>query len=511
MTALEKIFVILDEQGDEKLERLFRTLSSLFSYTNLTSNLFLVTGNLPKSMPQVKRIQEDVSAFLRANLFSRLYVHFVHPVSPVSLDEIRLCYQYLKGATREFDREGYMHQEVPRLMLLPVAIPESQIDLNSFEDLLDGLKGSFLLPSLLVEKSTSFITQDKTLLAKVEKVYYGHDTTKKPTEILCNLCRQDILDDSCARLESEKICMTDPCPAALIVSGQDGMVYSCMDTFLNKESLANIYEKHRVDFIIDRYNEYSKSKRDCLECRDRVVGSFSGLPLPKAATHKVGALLYHFGTLRQGRDDHVRAIADYERSLKVSPIEEANAIYFRLGVSYTKTGHYDQAIEAFSKAEGTYDDQYYLHFYAGLCYFEKGDSRMAIEKFSNALHLKPQQEDLITILLYIGTCHNSLGEYESACLHLERAKAMAASVKEIYSALGFSYFQLKDYDRAIENLSRAVKIDSHSAIDYASLGANYRDKGDINRAIAMYEKALALDPGLTAAQENIERLTKGKP
>jgi ribosomal protein S12 methylthiotransferase accessory factor len=82
-------------------------------------------------------------------------------------------------------------------------------------------------------------------------------------------------------------------------------------------------------------------------------------------------------------------------------------------------------------------------------------------------------------------------------------------VKEIYSTLGFAYFQIKDYDRAIENLSTAVGIDPHSAIDYASLGANYRDRGDIEQAIAMFKKALALDPGLTAARENIEKLTIG--
>jgi len=85
-------------------------------------------------------------------------------------------------------------------------------------------------------------------------------------------------------------------------------------------------------------------------------------------------------------------------------------------------------------------------------------------------------------------------------------------VKEIYSTLGFAYFQIKDYDRAIENLNTAVEIDPHSAIDYASLGANYRDRGDIEQAIAMFEKALALDPGLTAAREtaareNIDKLT----
>jgi tetratricopeptide (TPR) repeat protein len=237
--------------------------------------------------------------------------------------------------------------------------------------------------------------------------------------------------------------------------------------------------------IRDRYYEHGISQRGCLGCRERVVDSFSELPLPKGAVHEVGALLYRFGTLNQEAENHVRAIESFKKCLKLSPTEEAGPICFRLGLSYTKTGHHDEALEFFNIAEPTYDDQDYFHFYTGLCYFEMGDYRMALERFSEAVRLNPRQEDLVRILIYMGTCHNSLGEYEKALVQLEKAKETAGPVKEIYNALGFSYFQLKDYDKAIENLNGAVEIDPDSAIDYASLGSNYREKGDINMAIAM--------------------------
>ncbi len=511
MPVLQKIYVILGQQQDSaQLERLCRAVSSLFSHVNLTSNLYLVTGNLPGSMPQVKRIQKNVSEFLKGSLFARLYVHFVHPASRAAREEINLCYQYLKRATREFDQEGYMHQEVPRLMLLPVIVPDNQVEPTSLIGLLDALKSAFLLPSLYVDKGTFFLAKDEELLAKTEKVYYGRGNSGEMAEIVCNLYYQDILEDSSAKLESETVFMTDPCPAALIVSAQDGMVYACMDTFRKHESLAEIYGEFSVDHIMACYEGHGRSKRDCLGCRERVVESFAGLPLPKATTHEVGALLYRFGTLNQEAENHVRAIENYKKSLKLSPKEEAGSIYFRLGLSYTKTGHYDHALEAFDRAKRTYHDQYYFHFYTGLCYFQKGDYRIGLEAFSEAVRLDPQQEDLIRILIYMGTCHNTLGEYEDALGQLERAKEAAGPVKEIYNALGFSYFQLKDYDKAIESLSMAVEIDPYSAIDYASLGSSYREKGDINTAIAMYEKALTLDPNMTSARENLEKL-KGEP
>ena len=42
----------MDKDDEGQLERLCRTLSSLFSYVNLTSNLYLVTENLADGVPQ---------------------------------------------------------------------------------------------------------------------------------------------------------------------------------------------------------------------------------------------------------------------------------------------------------------------------------------------------------------------------------------------------------------------------------------------------------------------------
>ncbi len=512
MLTIEKIYVILGQQQDDtQLEGLCRALSSLFSHVNLTtSNLYLVTGDLPESMPHVERIQKNVSEFLKGSLFSRLYVHFVHPAPKVAMEEINSCYQYLKRATREFDQEGFVHQEVPRLILLPVIIPDHQVETRSLTGLLDALKSAFLLPSLYLDKGTFFLARDEGLLANTEKIYYSLGDSREMADIVCNLYYQDILEDSSAKLESGAVFETDPCPRALIISAQDGTVYSCIDAFRKDEVVSTIHGKFGVDHITAWYDGHVKSKRDCLGCRGQVAESFADLPLPEATAHEVGALLYRFGTLSQEAENHVRAIEYYKKSLKLSPKEEASSIFFRLGLSYISAGYFDQALEAFDRVEGAFRDQYYFYFYTGLCYFQNGDYRVALGDFSNAVRLHPQQEDLARILIYMGTCHNNLGEYEEALIQLERAKEMAGSVKEIYNALGLSYYQLKDYDKAIENLSKAVEIDPYSAIDYASLGSNYREKGNTGMAIAMYEKALALDPSMTSAMENLAKL-KGEP
>jgi tetratricopeptide (TPR) repeat protein len=508
--ALEKIYVILSNQDKEQLERLCDSLSALFSYVNFTSNLYLVSGDLSESMLKVERIHKDVGEFLRKNLFARLYVHFVHRVPLATMAEVDFYCQYYyqpwKRMSRAFDREGYMHQEVPRLMLLPVIVLDNKVEPSSLAGLLHALKRDFLLPSVYLDEDTFFLARNEDLVAKTEKVYYGRGNSGGLAEIVCNLCHQDILEDSTAKLESGTAFMTDPCPAVLIITAQDGMVYGCLDAFLQEDSLANIYTEPDVDSLMSRYYEHNSSKRHCLVCRDRAAKSFSDLPLPKGRAHEIGALLYRFGTLHQEAENHVRAVENYEKSLELSPAEEAGSIHFRIGLCHTKAGSYDQALESFKRAEPTCHDHYFFHFYTGCCHFEQANYAKALEKFSKAIRLRPQQEDLVRILIYMGTCYNHLGKYEEALIELEKAKEAAGNVKEICSALGFSYFQLKDYDRAIENLSRAVELDPDSAIDYASLGANYREKGDIKMAIAVYEKALKLDPSLAAARQNLERL-----
>ena len=509
--VLDNIYVILGKQNKEQLEVLCQTLLGLFSHVNLTSNLYLIAKDLSEGMSQVERIQKAVREFLREHLFARFYLHFIHRVPIKTMKDVDYYYQYYyqswKRTTSEFDQEGYMHQEVPRLMLLPVIVPDSRDDPSSLMGLLDMLKSVFLIPSLLLDRDTFFLAQDEDLLAKTEKVYYGRGNSRVTAEIVCNLCYQHILEDSCAKLESETGFLTDPCRAALVISAHDGMVYACMDAFLKKKSLADIYGKlDDVDSLMARYYEHGMSKRDCLACRERAVASFSDLPVPKNTAHEIGALFYRFGTLHQDAEKYVQAVGSYRKSLKLSPDEEAGSIYFRIGLCHTKAGHHDQAIEAFERAEPTYADQYFFHFYMGLCFFEQGDYRLALEKFSKAVHSQPQEEDLVRILIYMGTCYNSLGEHEEALAPLERAREMAGHVKEIYNALGFSYFQLKQHDKAIENLKMAVDLDPHSAIDYASLGANYREKGDVKKAIAMYEQALTLDPSIRSARENLEEL-----
>ena len=504
--VLHNMTILLDEADQGQIETLAQRISGLLLHVNFTGNLYLVTRDFPLQIPHIERIQKEVGAFLRERLFVRLYMHLVHPVAEASLEAIKQGYQRLKGMTHEFDEEGYRHQELPRLMLLPILVPGPQSGLDGVRDLLDILKGLFMMPSLYLGEATAFFSKDESVLSRTEKVYNGIGDAEDMAQVLTSLREFSVFEESCDHMTLGRPFVSAPCSTGIIIGVKEGVLYPCMDALRSKEGLSGAWDGGSAQDAMARCEAHVRESRDCAACRERTSKALVDLPLPEETRHEMGALFYHLGAHRQEEENHVLAIQDYKQSLKLSPPAESGAIYFRLGLSFTKTWNFDDAVDALQKAESTYREHDYFHFHVGVCHFERGDYRSALEAFSRAAALKPRQEDQVRILIYMGTCHNYLGEYDEARLVLEKAKKMAPDMKEVFNALGFSYFQLKDFDKAIENLQRAVEIDPNSAIDFASLGANYREKGDIPKAIAMFERALAIDPTMAAAQENLERL-----
>lgn len=289
--VLQKIFVILGEYDRKQLEKLSLTLSNLFSYMNMTSHVYLMAEDLSSGMPQVEHIQKGIMEFLKENLFARFNFQFIHRVPLTTMKDIDFYknYYYLpwKRSIHAIDLESYVHRESPRLVLMPVVVPDSQVDSTLLNSLFDMFRNLFLLPALYLNKNTLFLTKDEVLLQKVHKVYYGHGISAGAAEIISTVCSQDMLTESSSNAASQTVLMNDPCPASLIISAQDGMVYSCMDAFSKKENIANIYEVS-ADTLIDQYSLHHKSNSDCLDCRNQMVEWLSSLPLPKETEAREG-------------------------------------------------------------------------------------------------------------------------------------------------------------------------------------------------------------------------------
>ena len=151
--------------------------------------------------------------------------------------------------------------------------------------------------------------------------------------------------------------------------------------------------------------------------------------------------------------------------------------------------------------------RYYLQFYMGLCHLNAGRPAQALPYLHRALELEPMEEDVASIYSYIGVCLKDTGRFREALEALQRGLAVDDERTDLHNLMGFCHFQLKEHEQAIRCFETVIRLNPGSAIDYANIASNYRDLGRPVEAIQYYRMALEIDPSITFAQDNLERLT----
>lgn len=151
-------------------------------------------------------------------------------------------------------------------------------------------------------------------------------------------------------------------------------------------------------------------------------------------------------------------------------------------------------------------DSYYLAFYRGISFFNKGDYVQAISLFDVALGRNPEKEDLPYILSYKGHSLKDLGLFDEAISVLQQGCDEDSERPDLYNLLGFCYFKKERYQEAIKHFERAVQLNPASAMDYANLGVNHNRLGNKDEAVRYFTLALTMDPMLDFAQEQLQEL-----
>ncbi|MBN2060939.1 MAG: YcaO-like family protein [Deltaproteobacteria bacterium] len=172
----------------------------------------------------------------------------------------------------------------------------------------------------------------------------------------------------------------------------------------------------------------------------------------------------------------------------------------------SENGDAQRAIRGLIEMDKTMPGKYYVKFFLGVSHLAIGEKEKALRYLEHALTLGPNQEDLMSIYFYMGTCLKELDRFKDALSVLENILHYDAGRTEVYNLMGFCYFKLKEHEKAIECFQKVLKLDPSSAIDYANIASNYRDIGDIEKAAHYYELALELDGTLDFARDNLMAL-----
>lgn len=203
------------------------------------------------------------------------------------------------------------------------------------------------------------------------------------------------------------------------------------------------------------------------------------------------------------------ALTDYQQTIALNP-DDADA-YLWMGEIYYKRQQYALAQESFQRHVEVADiaddlavqrleeitpllnepnltaDDY---FNQGLDAFNTGDYQQAIEAYTNALRLDPNDAASYNNR---GTTYFRLGQYEQAREDYAAAITVNDEYALAYYNRGNVNYVLSNDEDAISDLTRSIELDGTNAEAYYVRGLAYAAIEDYNSALLDYNKALELN------------------
>jgi tetratricopeptide (TPR) repeat protein len=163
--------------------------------------------------------------------------------------------------------------------------------------------------------------------------------------------------------------------------------------------------------------------------------------------------------------------------------------YSNSGYRYLENGQYDKAIEEYTKAisiKPNNDDYYY---YRGIVYYKTGQYDKAIKDFTTAILLNSLYYGAY---LNRGNAYVEKGEFGKAMKDYDRAIRIKPDYVKGYLAKGFALSKMGEFDSAILYYREAIKIDPYNAVAYYNRGIVYKKINEKEKAISDFKESCNL-------------------
>ena len=144
------------------------------------------------------------------------------------------------------------------------------------------------------------------------------------------------------------------------------------------------------------------------EARQELQRLVEAEPEHVLASHILGSMYYHQGTLDQ-------AIEYYQRALELAPKSQVCA--YDLGVAWFHRGNVEEAIKVFLHCLELNPNYNAAHYRLGICYFHVGRLDEALEHFEKCGSLTPEY---LMSSFHIGVIHQGRGDLDAAAREFER-------------------------------------------------------------------------------------------
>ena len=174
-------------------------------------------------------------------------------------------------------------------------------------------------------------------------------------------------------------------------------------------------------------------------------------------------------------------------------------IYNNRGLAYSGKNEYDRALEDYSKAIELKPDDADAYYNRGVAYARKSEYDRALEDCSKAIELKP---DYAEAYYSRGAAYVIKSEYDRTIEDCSKAIELKPDYAEAYYIRGATYDIKGEHDRALEDYSKAIELKPDYAEAYYNRGLAYGRKSEYGRALKDFTKAIELKPDYAEAYNN---------
>lgn len=166
------------------------------------------------------------------------------------------------------------------------------------------------------------------------------------------------------------------------------------------------------------------------------------------------------------------------------------------GRSYYKLGHYQTAIDYFSKAISAAPNDALLYQWRGLAYHDLKQHKKAINNYDKAISLNSRNA---RVYCYRGTLYDELGRKKRALDNFNKAIALSPNCASAYNYRGYFYGKQRSYRKATDDCNKAISLDPRYAYAYDTRGYILGRQGQYQKAIDEFTTAINLDSNCDAA------------
>jgi len=139
--------------------------------------------------------------------------------------------------------------------------------------------------------------------------------------------------------------------------------------------------------------------------------------------------------------------------------------------------------------------------------FEENDNKKALALLQEANEKDSNNSDT---LYRIGYILQNDGNYDEALTYYKKALELDKENEYIHNSIASIYRHNKQFTSAQMHLRSSLAINDENPVTYYNYGNLLVDMDSKEEALHMYERALKLNPELTQAKEEIEKLNEAK-